>query len=173
MRFASRIAAAIALIVSLSYWHAAADSGRLPAPQSAPILTITGMIANTNASGSAMFDAAMLASLPRQKITTGTPWYDQPRTFEGPLLRDVLAAVGASGKVLRVEALNDYASDVPFADALAYDVVIADRIDGVPIPVRERGPLFIIYPFDQVPALKTEQYYQRSVWQVKAIEVQP
>lgn len=170
-RLAGRVAAAFILIFSA--WHAEAGSGTLPSPHGTPILTVTGAIANTNAGGGAELDAAMLASLPRRTITTATPWYDQPRTFEGPLLRDLLTAVGASGKTLRVEALNDYAADVPFADALAYSVVIADRIDGKPIPVRERGPLFIIYPFDQVPALKTEQYYQRSVWQVKSIEVQP
>lgn len=171
-RLISRMAGAFALLVVLSHWHAEAGSGTLPAPHSSPILTVTGAIANTNAAGSATFDDAMLAALPRHRIVTGTPWYDEPRTFEGPLLRDVLAAAGANGKTLRVEALNDYAASVPFADALAYDVIVADRIDGKPIPVRERGPLFIIYPFDQVPALKTEEFYQRAVWQVKSIEVQ-
>lgn len=171
MRFVTRLSAAIALIIGLS-WGSGADSGTLPEPQNPPILTLTGTIANTNTDGGATFDDSMLASLPRRTITTSTPWYDRPRTFEGPLLRAVLAAVGASGRNLKVAALNDYVADVPFADALAYDVILADRIDGVPIPVRERGPLFIIYPFDQVPALRNEQYYERSVWQVKSIEVQ-
>jgi hypothetical protein len=167
-----RFAAAFALLLSLGFGQAQADAA-LSAPHGAAILTMSGAIAHTNADGGAAFDAEMLAALPRHRIVTATPWYDGPRTFEGPLLRDVLAAVGASGRTLEVEALNDYAAEVPFADALAYNVVIADRIDGQPIPVRERGPLFIIYPFDQVPQLKTEQYYQRSVWQVKSIEVRP
>lgn len=167
-----RLAAVFALVLSLACGPALADAA-LPAPRSVTILTMTGAIQRTNADRAAAFDAEMLAALPRQKITTATPWYDEPRTFEGPLLRDLLAAVGASGRMLKVEALNDYAAEVPFADATDYSVVIADRIDGQPIPVRERGPLFIIYPFDQVPQLKTEQYYQRSVWQVKSIEVLP
>jgi hypothetical protein len=152
---------------------AQADSSPLPAPHGAPILTVTGAIARANADGSVQFDAAMIEALPRRSLTTGTPWYDQPRTFEGPLLRDLLAAAGANGQTLRVEALNDYAASLPVADAFTYDVIVADRIDGKPIPVRERGPLFIIYPFDQVPALKSEEFYQRAVWQVKSIEVQP
>lgn len=171
MRFVTRLSAAIALIIGFS-WGSAADSGALPDPQNPPILTLTGAIANTNTDSGATFDDTMLASLPRRSITTSTPWYDRPRTFEGPLLRAVLAAVGATGRNLKVAALNDYIADVPFADALTYDVILADRIDGAPIPVRERGPLFIIYPFDQVPSLRNEQYYERSVWQVKSIEVQ-
>ena len=137
MRHVTRLSAAIALTISLS-WGSGADAGTLPDPQSPPILTMTGAIANTNIDSGATFDDAMLAALPRRAITTSTPWYDGPRTFEGPLLRAVLAAVGATGRNLRVEALNDYAANVPFADALAYDVILADRIDGAPIPVRER-----------------------------------
>jgi len=169
MRF--RFAAAFVMLLSLA--QGAQADAVLPAPHSAPILTMTGTIAHTNAEGGASFDAEMLAALPRQKIVTATPWYDQPRTFEGPLLRDLLAVVGASGRTLKIAALNDYAADVPFGDVLAYNVVIADRIDGQPIPVGERGPLFIVYPFDQIPQLKSERYYQRSVWQVKSIEVRP
>jgi hypothetical protein len=159
--------------LALSAIAAPAFSGpaALPAPQGAPILIVTGAITRTNADGGAAFDAVQIAALPMKSITTATPWYDTPRTFEGPLLRDVLLAVGASGRTLHVEALNDYAADLPFADVLTYDVVIADRIDGQPIPVRERGPLFIMYPFDQAPQLKSEEYYQRAVWQVKSIAV--
>jgi hypothetical protein len=173
MTLVSRRTMIAALALSAFAPRAFAGAASLPAPQGTPILTLTGAVARTNADGAAAFDAAQIAALPRHSITTGTPWYDTPRRFEGPLLRDVLLAVGATGRTLHVEALNDYASDLPFADTLIYDVVIADRIDGQPIPVRERGPLFIMYPFDQVPQLKSEQYYQRAVWQVKSIAVQP
>jgi hypothetical protein len=168
----SRRTVIAALALSAFAPAALAGTSSLPAPQGTPILTLTGAVTRTNAGGVAAFDAAQIAALPRKSITTATPWYDAPRTFEGPLLRDLLLAAGASGRTLHVEALNDYAADLPFADALTYDVVIADRIDGQPIPVRERGPLFIMYPFDQVPQLKTEEYYQRAVWQVKSIAVQ-
>lgn len=168
----SHIARAAALLFLLAVVPAAADSN-VPRPQGPVILTITGAVANAEDGAGASFDAASFAALPRHRITTATPWYDAPRTFEGPLLRDLLAAVGARGRTLRIEALNDYAATLPISDALRYDVIVADRIDGAPIPVRERGPFFIIYPFDQEPALKIEQYYQRSVWQVRSIDVRP
>lgn len=173
MNVVRRIAAAAALLLSVFSSIAAADGTKLPAPRGVPILAITGAIAKTNQEGSALLDAAMFAALPRQRLVTATPWYDTPRTFEGPLLRDLLAAVGARGRTLRIEALNEYAALVPASDAAEFDVIVADRIDGEPIPVRERGPLFMIYPFDQVSSLNTEQYYQRSVWQIRSIEVQP
>jgi len=37
--------------------------------------------------------------------------------------------------------------------------------------VRDKGPLFMIYPFDAQPELRSAVYYSRSVWQLSEIEV--
>jgi hypothetical protein len=39
------------------------------------------------------------------------------------------------------------------------------------MPVRDKGPLFIIYPFDSKPELKSQTFYGRAVWQVAKIVV--
>ena len=39
------------------------------------------------------------------------------------------------------------------------------------MPVRDKGPFFIIYPYDSSAALRTEQYYARSAWQVASLTV--
>jgi hypothetical protein len=143
----------------------------LAAPGGAVVLSIGGRITRTNQGTHAAFDMPMLEALAQQHITTKTPWYKEPRKFSGPLLRDVLALVGASGATLRLIALNDYRIDVPFDDARRFDVLLARAIDDRPITVRERGPLFVIYPFDSDPALRNALYYSRSVWQLKSIDV--
>jgi hypothetical protein len=38
--------------------------------------------------------------------------------------------------------------------------------------VRTKGPLFIVYPFDAAKELQSSTYYERSIWQLKAIEVE-
>jgi hypothetical protein len=38
--------------------------------------------------------------------------------------------------------------------------------------VREKGPLFIIYPYDSNTALKHDTYFSRSAWQVRSITVE-
>ena len=45
-------------------------------------------------------------------------------------------------------------------------------MNGLMIPVRTKGPLFIIYPFDAKKQLQHKTYYERSIWQLKAIEVE-
>jgi hypothetical protein len=63
--------------------------------------------------------------------------------------------------------------DIPFEDAAQYLVIVARLMDDKPMPVREKGPLFIVYNFDGQPRLRTEQYFSRSVWQVKSMEILP
>lgn len=131
-----------------------------------PLLTVSGKTATGRP---VELDLAALQQLPQHSFSTHTPWVPGQQKFTGPLLRDVLARVGSRASMLRAAALNDYHITIPTEDARRYDVVVAHLIDDKPIPVRERGPLFIIYPFDQLPELRTTRYYQRSIWQLKAI----
>ncbi|MFO1220279.1 MAG: hypothetical protein U1E89_18105 [Burkholderiaceae bacterium] len=153
-------------------WLAAAHAQGLAEPAGAVVLAISGKITHANRGATAVFDMDMLAALPQHSVTTRTPWFAQPRKFTGPLLRDVLALAGAQGQTLRVGALNDYRIDIPFDDVHHFDVVLARLLDDTPMTVREKGPLFMIYPFDSVPALRSPRYYSRSVWQLISIEVQ-
>lgn len=143
----------------------------LQPPESTPVLTITGKLRSPNLQAAAVFDMTMLERLPQVSFVTHTPWYTQARKFTGPLLRDVLAAAGAQGTALRAVALNDYRVDIPFDDALSIDVVLALLLDDKPMLVRDKGPLFIIYPFDQHSQLRIALYYTRCAWQLKGIEV--
>jgi hypothetical protein len=135
------------------------------------VLVVRGRVRRPNAGASAHFDMAMLERLPQHRFRTRTPWYAAAREFTGPLMRDVLDAAGADGRVLRVSALNDYRVDVPIEDAHQHDLTLARLLDGQPMPVRDKGPLFMIYPFDDHPHLRSAIYYSRSVWQVKSIEI--
>jgi hypothetical protein len=120
------------------------------------------------------FDMSRLERLPQRTLRTTTPWYTAARDFTGPLLRDLLAAAGlpaSGGTTARCTALNDYRVDVPLEDARRFDVVVARLLDGKPMSVREKGPFFVIYPFDDRPDLRTSVYFSRCIWQLKSIEV--
>ena len=159
----------VGLVLCLLTGSAAA----LDAPMGKPVLTIAGKVTQTNRNGQAVFDSALLDRFPVHQVTTETPWYDGATTFEGPLLRDVLAAAGADGAtMLVVKALNDYSARVPVKDAQLYGVVLARKADGHPMTIRDKGPLFLIYPFDEHPELKSDKFYHRSVWQIHRIDAE-
>lgn len=148
---------------------AAAELGK---PGEAVILTVSGAIANTNGpDGTARFDLAMLDSLPQTRFATTTIWTKGKVSFSGVSLHALLNAVGAKGAKLRMVALNDYSVEVPIADAVDGGPIVASRVDDRTLSVRDKGPLWLVYPYDDNPAYRSEVVYSRSIWQLKAIEV--
>jgi hypothetical protein len=144
----------------------------LDKPEGRAILTISGAITQVNVGSTAEFDMKMLEKLPQKTFSAQTPWYSTPVTFTGPLLRDVLAATGAKGTKIVATALNDYKTEIPFDDAAKFDVIVARLMNDKPMPIREKGPLFIVYPFDTKAELRTETYYNRSAWQLSGLKIQ-
>jgi hypothetical protein len=109
--------------------------------------------------------------LPRKEIRTAVPWVEGVRRYEGVLARDLLRELGATGTTVRAKALNDYVVEIPVADFERYDVLVVDRIDGQPVPVRKNGPYLIMYPFDQRPELRGDLHYARCIWQLASLEI--
>jgi hypothetical protein len=162
--------AAVGLFVATGF--APAWVHALEAPAGKVVLTITGNVGAANAGKAAAFSMEMLEKLPQQAFTTQTPWHTGKVEFTGPLLRDVLAAAGAKGSKIVAHALNDYKTDIPFDDAVKYDMVVARLMNGKPMLIREKGPLFIVYPYDSKTELKAEKFYNRSAWQLARLNVQ-
>ncbi|UXY16253.1 molybdopterin-dependent oxidoreductase [Chitiniphilus purpureus] len=137
-----------------------------------PLLVVSGnLVQHGKARAPLVFDEATLRALPQHTFTVATPWHPRAQRFEGPLLRDVLAAAGAAGQTLSLRALNDYVITIPLEDAEQYDVILARKRNGKPMTVRDKGPLFVIYPFHQHPELRQAEYYRRCVWQLAEIIV--
>lgn len=158
-RLISALAAICALVLTAIVSHA----------QDAMVLTIDGQI---NGGAARDFSVGQLESLGMATIETSTPWHDGKVRFEGVPLRRLMEHVGASGKTAAVLALNNYRTEIPLSDFTRYPVVLAMKKDGVYMPVSDKGPLFIIYPFDASQELKSEVFYSRAAWQVRRITIQ-
>lgn len=144
----------------------------LQPPTGKVILTISGKVGDKNAGNVAAFDLQMLQALPQHSFSTMTPWDKKPIKFTGPLLRDVLNAAKANGGTIKASALNDYQTSIPLDDATKFDVIVAYKMNDEAIPVRTKGPLFIIYPFDSKDELRSTIYYERSAWQLKSMNIE-
>lgn len=149
--------------------EAAADP--LPVPSGDVVLTITGSIAETNGDDVARFDLAMLQDLTATRIETTTIWTEGPQVFEGVSLIALIDALGAEGSVIAASALNDYTVEIPFSDAIPGGPILAYAQNGEPLSVRDKGPLWVVYPYDSKPEYQSEVIYARSIWQVKRMEI--
>jgi len=139
------------------------------APQSPVILTIDGSITQFNKEKSLLLDRDTLMSFQQQEVTTTTLWTDGKSTFSGPLLRDVLNSAGNAGKTISATAINEYTVQIPLADTHKYAVILALQKDGKLLSVREKGPIWVIYPWSSDEELKQDKYYSRSIWQLKKL----
>lgn len=112
-----------------------------------------------------------LEALEQRIVATSTEWTDGVVRFEGPLARDVLDAYGIGGETVLAVAANDYMVEVPVSDFRSYDVVLALRMNGAPLTLRDKGPIWIVYPRDQHPELMDPAMNTRWVWQLTALRV--
>lgn len=106
-----------------------------------------------------------------QNIVTSTIWTEGVHEFSGVPLYALLQHLDVTGSTIQAIALNDYAVSIPLSDARMGGPIVAFAIDGQPIPRREKGPLWIIYPFDQSPEYRTEIVYSRSIWQLNRLNI--
>ena len=151
----------------------AASAQTLATPTDDIVLTVSGDIAITNVDGAAVFDRAMLEAMEPVEFTTTTTWTDGPQEFRGVLLRDLLELLGVAEGTLRAYAINDYAVDIPVSDAVEGGPIVAYLLNGQPMSVRDKGPLWIVYPYDSRSEYRSEVIYSRSIWQLDRMEVRP
>ena len=168
MSFLSRSFPAI-LTCCLSALPLAAQS--LPAPDGEPLLTVTGNIALTDRGDAAVFDQAMLEAMDPVTITPSTIWTEGAQTFTGVPLAQLVELLGAEGEVMMATAINDYTVEIPREDWVENGPIVAFLNNGEPMSIRDKGPLWIIYPYDDNPDYQTEVIYSRSIWQLNRIQV--
>lgn len=153
-------------LLPLGAWAA----GEAPAVPSSGkvVLTVRGKIQGKTVD----FDMQALEALGVTQIRTKTQWLTTPGEWSGVSLAKILAKVGASGSNLQVRALNDYSVAIPMSDVAKYDPILASKLDGKPLSVRDRGPLIVVYPYDSRPELNSQIFHDRAAWQVREIIVE-
>ena len=161
------------IMLAIGFFSIFSFGGELMKPTGPIILTMTGNIQFTNSpDDKAEFDLSMIESMGLKKRVTTTPWTDGVTVFEGVFIKDLLDVVGAAGKDLKITALNDYSANMPIEDLEKYKVLLALKQNGKMLRIRDKGPLFVVYPFDEFPELQNEIIHNRSVWQVKSIRIE-
>ena len=116
-------------------------------------------------------DLAALETLGQTEVVTSTLWTNGVNRFRGVALPKLIKGLGLDGDNLRATSINDFAADIPLDDELTQHAILAYQMNGAEMSRRSKGPLWIIYPFDQSPRFRTETIYARALWQLNRIEV--
>ena len=117
-----------------------------------------------------MTEADLLA-LEQFTVLTENEFVDGLVEFSGPLARDVVALLNKPEfESLTLTAINDYAVEVPIFDIVNYDVIFALSQNGVKFSVRDKGPIWVIYPMTDNAELQDRVYNDRLIWQLVRVD---
>lgn len=143
--------------------------------QAETILTITGksLLGQGKTVELSMQD---IKAMPQAKLLSKNDYTEKEVLFEGPLVRDALSGFSFdANSVVRATAANDYFVDIPASEFLDYRVVLAVTMDGKEMSLRDKGPIWIIYPVeefstDSTPSIAVVNH--RLIWQLISLDVQ-
>ena len=117
------------------------------------------------------FSIRDLRDLGEREVVTSTIWSDGEQRFVGVSLDRLLSHVGVDEGALEAAAVNDYAVEIPMSDVHADGPIVAYMRNGEIMSLRDKGPLWVIYPYDSGAEFRTEEVYSRSIWQLNRITV--
>ena len=113
-----------------------------------------------------------LAAMPQTTVVTKNDYVEAETTFTGPRVRDLFEEGSIKpDSELVLTALNDFAVTIPASDVLNYDVILATTMDGKEMSVREKGPVWVIYPMSDHKELREARYNDRLIWQLSSVEL--
>jgi hypothetical protein len=72
--------------------------------------------------------------------------------------------------MVEMTALNDYVIEMPLSDVKDDGPLLAYLMDGKTMSLRDKGPIWMVFPYDQNPDYRTEETYSRSIWQLLQID---
>ncbi|SHH41349.1 hypothetical protein SAMN05444003_3074 [Cognatiyoonia sediminum] len=105
------------------------------------------------------------------QFSTTTIWTTGPQTFSGVSLKSFLNSLGIENGTILASAINDYTVEIPVSDAVIDGPMIAYRLNGEEMSIRDKGPLWIVYPYDSKSEYQAEVIYSRSIWQLDRIAI--
>lgn len=127
---------------------------------------------NKNAeSASKEFSRSDLQALPQEEIVTETVWTKGRTVFSGPPLSAIIDAAGLGDGALELVAANGYFVRME-REIIEEDVpIVALLQNGNPMSMRQKGPLWVIFPYDSDEKYQVELIYALSVWQLVEIRI--
>jgi len=159
----------VCLSIFLLLASGAAVAEMLPAPTDTVILRLDGNVTAVNIESATVFDLPMLKSLGSETFSVKTEWTKGTPTFTGVPLKALIDKVGGTGSEIIATAADGYAISIPMADLDQFTLLLIYEVDGMELDPADKGPLWIMYRWDQMSAQEIEDKSPNAVWQLQQL----
>lgn len=135
------------------------------------ILTVDFVTDQGNVTKTRTYSLEDLRALQVTTFETETIWTEGEQAFTGVTLASIVQELGVMGGEIEAVAINAYSVRIPVEDAVDGGPIIAFERNGSEMSIRNKGPLWVVYPYDSDPAYRTEAIYSRSIWQLEKLVI--
>lgn len=163
-RFAILIAFLVGVAAALPAWANARDHSDFR-------LEVVFLDADSNPQSVRHVTLEEIIGLPSTKFQTTTIWTEGLQTFRGVWLSELLTYLEITKGTLDFSALNEYLIEIPLEEIVPGGPLVAYEWNGAMMSPRDKGPLWVVFPYDSDAKFQTESVYAQSIWQLDRIEV--
>lgn len=141
----------------------------LSTPTERVILLVDGNITEMNLGNAAIFDLPMLKELGSETFTSKTEWTEGEPAFVGVPLSALIEKVGATGEEIIATAADGYAISLPMKDIKRFSVLLVHTMNDEHLHPDDKGPLWVMYRWDQMTPKQIEDKSPNAVWQLQQL----
>jgi hypothetical protein len=132
---------------------------------------------STPAATAAEFTLDELRAMGETRFATSTPFTKGEQEFVGVTGAQIVAAMEAKGakvdaKSVLAVANNDYSIVIPFEVFAQPTTLVAFAQNGSPMSVRDKGPFWIVFPYDSDAKFVSSSYQSYSIWGLERLDFQ-
>lgn len=137
------------------------------------LLVVEGSAGAENDGVTAHFTMDDLRRLPSVSFETETIWFTGSQRFTGVPVAVLMRQLGVRKGMLKMIASDNFSRNISLSIAVENGAIIAYQRNGALMTVRNKGPLRLVYPFDDYPPLKRDELFSNAIWQLVRIVVKP
>jgi len=131
------------------------------------------LLSITNGDRTIEVTAEDFSKLAPTTFETTTIWTEGKVEFSGPTLKSILALADITDGVVSLTAINDYTIEIAVAEITDEAPIVANLMNGKPFSRRDKGPYWVVYPFDSDKKYQQENVYALSIWQLSSVTKNP
>lgn len=138
------------------------------------ILSVYGVIESDEGGHQRLdFTLSELQALPQAQITTAHPWSVTPQHYNGVDLTALFKLLFANRQIksLNLEGLNGFSVALEWSKVSDFSPVLAWQENDKLMSRRQKGPLWLMLPYDQAPEMQQANFLHYMVWQLRTIRV--
>ncbi|MGO5000630.1 molybdopterin-binding protein [Oceanisphaera sp. W20_SRM_FM3] len=119
------------------------------------------------------FTLSELQALPQAQIITAHPWSAQAQHYKGVDLTALLKLLFANRQInsLNLEGLNGFSMALEWSKISDFSPILAWQENEKLMSRRNKGPLWLMLPYDQAPKMQQANFLHYMVWQLRTIRV--